>query len=353
MTTLAANTGVTLTVTATDMLLIDCPSGGRARVEALTGVDGASTRKILVEHPGGRRQYGPFGAGTISLGSIGAALRYDYGGNPRIPDPAPALYDEENQSLVSGDGTNIIAQMSFCRWCIPGKDTSGTLFKDVSGNGNDGTIEASNSTPFAVDNRISTVAHASAGGVAVPLAATLCDFTTDSVVMAFTLTNEDPAGSEAVASFGAGTGNHPGMYLSHRASAAGVARVVCNRGNGTLVSGSDSTVKFSNAGGTRETHVLMALDGPTGSVYLYRDGVLAASNVGLMTSSNAFTLAAPVFAARLGSTGGTAATVAGVFRGWQGYVFEGKGLPLNIGQIAAFLAENPSVPVNDVSFKFA
>lgn len=265
----------------------------------------------------------------------------------------PVGLSPDGTSLVSGDGTNIIAQMSFCRWCIPGKDTSGTLFKDVSGNGNDGTIEASNSSPFAVDSRISTAAHASAGGVNVTLAATLCDFTTDSVLMSFMLTNEDPAGSESVASFGAGTGNHPGMYLSHRASAAGVARVVCNRGNGTLVSGTDSTVKFSNAGGTRETHVVMALDGPTGSVYLYRDGVLAASNVGLMTASNAFTVAAPVFGARLGGTGGTGATVAGVFRGWQAYVFAGKGLPLNIGQIAARLAEDPSVPINDVSFKFA
>lgn len=104
MTTLSANTGVTLTVGATDMLLIDCPSGGRARVEAISGVDGASTKKILVEHPGGRRQYGPFGAGTISLGAIGQALRYDYGVSPSIPDTSPALYNPETQSLVSGAG---------------------------------------------------------------------------------------------------------------------------------------------------------------------------------------------------------------------------------------------------------
>jgi len=107
MTALAANTGVTLTVAATDVLLIDCPSGGRARVEAVSGVAGASTKKVLVEHPGGRRQYGPWGAGTISLGSIGQALRYAYGANPQINDPYPALISTDDngvQSLVSGDG---------------------------------------------------------------------------------------------------------------------------------------------------------------------------------------------------------------------------------------------------------
>jgi len=111
MTALAANTGVTLTVAATDVLLIDCPSGGRARVEAISGVAGASTKKVLVEHPGGRRQYGPFGAGTISLGSIGQALRYAYGANPQINDPYPALISTDDngvQSLVSADGIPVI-----------------------------------------------------------------------------------------------------------------------------------------------------------------------------------------------------------------------------------------------------
>jgi len=266
-------------------------------------------------------------------------------------DYADDLTLEQNRAvraLVSGAGN------TYNRWCIPGKDSTGTLFKDASGAGNDGTIDANNTTPFAVDNRISTVAHASAGGVTLPLAAGDMDFTADSAILAFMMTNEDPAGSEVVASWGTGTGNFPGFYFSHRSSAAGVGRAICNRGNGTVVSGSDSTVKFSNAGGTRETHVAIALDGPTGSVYLYRDGVLAASNAGLMTGANVFNPAArPLLAPRLGGNGGTSSTVAGIFRGWQGYVFAGKGLPLNIGRIAAMLAESPSVPLRDIEFQFA
>jgi len=280
--------------------------------------------------------------GSIRIEAVGGSVTYT---DAPISTTAQAA---SVQALASGAGN------TFVRWCIPGKDTSGTLFKDVSGRGNDATIDANNGTPFAVDNRISTVVHASAGGVTQSLAATLCDFLTDSVIMCASVTNEDPAGNESIMSFGAGTiTGQPGLYLSHRASAAGVARVVANRGNGTLVSGADTTVKISNVGGTRETHVLLAYDAPTGSVYLYRDGVLAASNAGLMTGGNVWTSSVPVFGARLGSTGGTAATVAGIFRGWQGYVFEDRGLPLNIGRIAALLAEAPGVPLRDYEFAFA
>ncbi len=262
----------------------------------------------------------------------------------------PDGYTVSIPAPVSGGG------IEYIRWCIPGKDTSGTLFKDVSGRGNDGTIDASNTTPFAVDNRISTIVHASAGGVVVPLAAiSSMSFLTDSFVMAFAMTAEDPVGSEIIASFGSGTSgaNFPGVYFSHRSAAAGVGRLVFNRGNGTLVSGADSTVKFSNAGGTRETHVVIAYDAPTGSAYLYRDGVLAASNSALMTAANAFTSGTPLFGPRLGGASSTASTVAGVFRGWQGYVFTAKGLPLNLGKIAAILAEAPSIPLADTAFTFS
>ncbi len=100
MTTLSANTGVTLTVGATDMLLIDCPSGGRARVEAISGVAGASTKKILVEHRGARRKYGPFGVGTISLGALEEDLRYSLGANPQLPDAGNLRYQSNDDGSV-------------------------------------------------------------------------------------------------------------------------------------------------------------------------------------------------------------------------------------------------------------
>jgi hypothetical protein len=257
-------------------------------------------------------------------------------------------------SVVDGGGNRVASNYGFLRWCLPGRDVSGASFKDVSGKGNDGIIEASNAAPFAVDKYMSTAAHASAGGINLPLAAGQCNPLTDSFLCAVEMTNADPGASAIIMSFGASaTAGSPGLYLSHRSSAAGVGRVVVQRGDGTLVSGSDSTVKFSNAGGTRPTHALMALDAPSGSVYLYRDGVLAAANVGLMTGANAFTLGSMALGPRLGSTGGTASTFAGVYRGWQGYVFAGKGLPLNIGRVASMLADSPNTPLHDSLFVFA
>lgn len=88
-TVLAAGSTATISVGVTDMIEIDCASGGTARVEAVSGVAGSTYRKILVEHRGGRGRYGPFGSGSIKLGAIGAQLRYDYGTSPRVEDPRP------------------------------------------------------------------------------------------------------------------------------------------------------------------------------------------------------------------------------------------------------------------------
>lgn len=311
----AADSSITLTPGSGGVIEFDCSSPSGSARPVARKVYAAETISI----PGGS---------TVFARAVGADAAYSL-------------------SSVSGGGNTYI------RWCIPGRDTSGTLFKDTSGRGNDATINASNTTPFAVDNRISTIVHASAGGVTQSLPASLCDFSTDSILMAVSVTNEDPAASEALFSWGAGGAPaFPGFYFSHRAAAAGVGRAIGNRGNNVVVSGSDTTVKFSNAGGTRETNVVLAYDAPTGSLYLYRDGVLAAANVGLMTGANAFSQSVVTAGARLGGLASTSSTVAGVFRGWQGYVFSGKGLPLNIGRVAAILAENPCVPLHDGEFEF-
>ena len=242
---------------------------------------------------------------------------------------------------------------TFIRWCIPGRDISGTVFKDISGRGNDAVIDASNTGPFAADSRMCSVAHASAGGLTVPAAAVASNLTTDSWIMAFSMTRATPAGGEALAAFGASTGNNsPGVYFSHRSSPAGAGRLVMNRGNGTLISGVDTAATFSNAGGTVERHVLMAYDAPTRSLYLYRDGILAYSGHALASGANEWTVTTVVGGARLGGTLGGNTTYPGAFRGWQGYVFTGKGLPLNLGWVAGVLAENPNSPLNDAAFLF-
>lgn len=289
------------------------------------------------------QDFGPYGVpAKLRVTATSGTTSYNV-----LTDDGQLTYTEATQvaALVSGEANTYI------RWCIPGRDTSGTLFKDISGHGHDATIDINNSAPFAVDGRMSTATHASAGGITQTLAATLCNLATDSFITSIGMLRADPGSNANVFSFGSNGTTAPGILLSHRASAAGVARITAQRGDTTVVSGNDTTVKFSNAGGTEEHFATMAYDGPTRSVYLYRDGVLAASNVALMTGSNAFVTTAVTAPARLGgqSAGGT---FSGVYRGWQAYVFEDSGLPLNVGTIAAMLAENPSTPLWDHHFNF-
>lgn len=192
MTTLATGSSVTLTVGDNGYVVV-ATNGGFATVAA-TPTGGAVQTVSLGPSPE-RRKFGPYSEGaSVALTNVScASLDYDY--------------NAADSGLTSTEAATVRALMSgggntYIRWCCPGKDTSGTLFKDVSGRGNDATIDASNSAPFAVDNRLSTVVHASAGGVTQSLAASAADFATDSIIQAVAFTNEDPAASEVLFSWG-------------------------------------------------------------------------------------------------------------------------------------------------------
>lgn len=355
---------------------------------------------------------------------------------------------EARRARLGGGQSSSPGASTFIRWCIPGRETGGTLFKDVSGNGYDATVESGNDVAFAVDGFMGTKAGNN-GGISLPLAAGAIDFTTTSAIMSLAFSNLTPAAPAVVASWGGGGGGFasPGIYGSHR-SGTGVFRGVVNRGDGVLVSGDDSasslsvpansgnpavyvgsatydpislvdgagvtttitvpgaslgdivqgvsfsldiqgitvtaavtaantvSVRFQNettatidlASGTLTARVisvgatstglpvravLLGWDAQTGSLYTYRSGALAAANVGLMTGANALVSGVPLRGPRLGAVGESATTVAGLFRGWQGYAFPGRGLPLNIGRIAAMLAESPATPLLDNQFIFS
>lgn len=103
-TTLAQGSSVTLTVGATDSLLIDGARNASAIVEAVTGVPGAANLQKIVSHPGGQATYGPFGAGTVKLSAVGGAIAYSQGAAPIDDEPQDVKYNQTTQSLVSGDG---------------------------------------------------------------------------------------------------------------------------------------------------------------------------------------------------------------------------------------------------------
>lgn len=300
--------------------------------------------------PGGvKNSYGVRTASTEALANsaIPKNTYNEYGGGLAV-----TATEQAGVVQLQVGGVKSFIGTAFNRWCIPGKDTSGTLFKDVSGRGNDATINASNTTPFAVDGRMSTVAHASAGGISVPAAAGAMDLRTDSCIMSVSMLRANPAANETVISWGAdlSSSGFPGFYFSHRVS--GFGRVVASRGDTSIGAGADSTIAFSNAGGTRDTSIVIAYDAPTRSFYLYRDGVLAVASVGLMAGAGEFTAFSVAAGPRIGGQA-TGTTYAGSWRGWQGYVFSGRGLPLNIGRISALLAESPSTPLRDDEFTFS
>lgn len=107
-TTLAQGSSVTLTVVATDSLLIDGARSASAIVEAVSGVQGSANRNILVNHPGGQAVYGPFGAGTIKLSAIGGDITYVQGSTPLIDEPRDVFLASDGTFLASRNG-NILS----------------------------------------------------------------------------------------------------------------------------------------------------------------------------------------------------------------------------------------------------
>lgn len=230
---------------------------------------------------------------------------------------------------------------NFCRWCVPGKNISGTTFTDVSGQGNHATIGATNSAPFANPGKLSTVAAVS-GGVTAPFAASAINLFTDSFIYSVAFRRATPATNEIIMALGAGSGSgSPGLYVSHRTT--GGVLLALAKGDGTLVSSIPVTAQlYSNAEGTLESVLTVMYDAPTRTVRLCWNGVIVYTGVGLMTGGNAFTTGLVTRAARLGGNG-DGSTFASQFRGWQFYVFPSSSLPTNIEEVAALLGDAPSV----------
>lgn len=101
-TTLAQGASATLTLAATDSVLIDSDATGSAVIEAVSGVQGSANAARLVNHPGGQASYGPFGAGTVKLSAVGASIRYMQGGAPLTDEGGFASYATDASGNVLG-----------------------------------------------------------------------------------------------------------------------------------------------------------------------------------------------------------------------------------------------------------
>ena len=105
----------------------------------------------------------------------------------------------------------------------------------------------------------------------------------------------------------------------------------------------DSTLAFSD-GTPQDRHCVVTYDATTGVFSIYRDGVLSNAFTGTpMVGANAFPNAVLNKEYRVGGTAG-GGTVVTLTKGHQLYIREGA-LPVNIGQIASMLANNPLNPL--------
>lgn len=101
-TALAQGSSVTLTVAATDSILIDSNSTGTAVIEAVSGVTGAANAARLVDHRGGQAVYGPFGVGTVKLSAVGGAITYMQGTAPLTDEMGAVQYAADTSYKAIG-----------------------------------------------------------------------------------------------------------------------------------------------------------------------------------------------------------------------------------------------------------
>lgn len=112
-TALAQGSSVTLTVAATDSILIDSNSTGTAVIEAVSGVTGAANAARLANHRGGQAVYGPFGAGTVKLSAVGGTITYVQGSAPITDDSGSPSDEVVGLSPYDGsaDASNNVARI--------------------------------------------------------------------------------------------------------------------------------------------------------------------------------------------------------------------------------------------------
>ena len=225
------------------------------------------------------------------------------------------------------------------RFLIQGKQpaTSGTA-RDTSGNGADGCPPVSTYGPSNMwANRGYLTTGAGTGlGVCINNTKAVADLGSQSVILAFVINAAAPGASIGLMGSGDTTSNK-GFYLSGRTS--GVIRPVLNTSAGVYNTLPDGTITVLD--GTDHA-VMVAIDAPTKSIFVYVDGVLADTYLNAFTGNT--TGGASSF--NIGAFGGAlvnAATCAAKFYGIHKLDFTG-GLPINLGKLAQMHYERPLKP---------
>lgn len=160
------------------------------------------------------------------------------------------------------------------------------------------------------------------------------DIGSDSVVFATVVRRPAPTVNNNIAGC-ANTTSRYGFYLQER-TGTNKLRPYITTDAGNFPGMPDSrAVVCDNA----DHSVLLAIDGPTKSVYLFIDGVLDTAAQTFYSGGGA--VSSNLALGALQDTGTPATPVGGRFGGTQVMVFRGKGLPLNLAEIAAKFHAEP------------
>jgi hypothetical protein len=91
LTTLASGSSVTVSVTEQQFIVLN---NGRSDVARLTIATGANAGRVVTAQHNGRRVYGPFGVGTVTLAAISGDVSYEVSGD------ATSQLDDDRQPLT-------------------------------------------------------------------------------------------------------------------------------------------------------------------------------------------------------------------------------------------------------------
>jgi hypothetical protein len=158
LSSLASGSSITLTVTEQQSIVLN---NGRSDVARLQIATGPGAGRVVTAFHNGRREYGPFGAGTITVSAISGECRYELSGDSvsSLDDDGQPLTPTESQTvraLVSGAGISgalpvlLVGDSNTAfSW-----DSGPTCTAIVDNGDGTGTISWGGSHNFAVGSRI-------------------------------------------------------------------------------------------------------------------------------------------------------------------------------------------------------
>lgn len=239
---------------------------------------------------------------------------------------------------VSGAGTSQLSKNT--GFDVPGTETTGGSWRDISDCGNSLTAASGVAAPHGTAGYIST--EAGTGKVTtLPASKFGFDLAVDSFVFSVGVKLAQPGASVSLCGNISSATTGYGFYLSGRTNGTLVPIFNAAGGNWTLLTAPyPTTVLGAALDGTDHT-VTIAYDAPSRSVYYWLDGVLKGAFSNVINPGSASRSTYPF---GLGATQGaaTATSVAGLFKNLKARVWAGSGLPLNINAMVRSMVAYPN-----------